>query len=169
MTLRRWVAGVCGRERLWREFELRARRLQIRVQPGGRGLLSAGHEVAVAVPGLAHIAVSSPGGDLLPVQAGRGEVADRAVAGLVGRDRIESRSEPRLARAGADGERMTQILLRAAQAGNAQMRVQAFADRRPDRVAWPDRQWEWAALRYEDGDFYNTGYLDVDAREKWFS
>jgi hypothetical protein len=33
---------------------------------------------------------------------------------------------------------------------------------------WPDRQWEWAALRYENGDFYNTGYLDVDAREKWF-
>lgn len=65
-------------------------------------------------------------------------------------------------------ERMTGILEEAARIGNAQLRVQSFADRRPDRVVWPDRQWEWAALRYENGDFYNTGYLDLEAREKWF-
>ncbi|MDA0158646.1 DUF1254 domain-containing protein [Solirubrobacter ginsenosidimutans] len=68
----------------------------------------------------------------------------------------------------APDERMTRILEQAAVTGNEQMRVQAFADRRPDRVVWPDRQWEWAALRFEDGDFYADGYLDVDAREKWF-
>lgn len=68
----------------------------------------------------------------------------------------------------APDERMTAILERAAVAGNAQMRVQSFADRRPDRVVWPDRQWEWASLRFENGDFYADGYLDVDAREKWF-
>ena len=33
---------------------------------------------------------------------------------------------------------------------------------------WADRRWEWAALRYENGDFYSTRDLDVDAREKWF-
>jgi hypothetical protein len=64
--------------------------------------------------------------------------------------------------------RMTGILEEAARRGNAQMRVQAFADRRPDRTVWTDRQWEWASLRSENGDFDNTGYLDVDAREKWF-
>jgi hypothetical protein len=64
--------------------------------------------------------------------------------------------------------RMTRILEQAARLGNGQLRVQSFADRRPDRVVWPDRQWQWAALRFENGDFYADGYLDVDAREKWF-
>jgi hypothetical protein len=39
--------------------------------------------------------------------------------------------------------RMIQILERAAEAANAQLRVQSFADRRPNRVVWPGRQWEW--------------------------
>jgi hypothetical protein len=43
-------------------------------------------------------------------------------------------------------ERMKGILDKAAKMANAQMRVQSFADRRPDRVAWPDRKWEWATL-----------------------
>ncbi|WP_218025158.1 DUF1254 domain-containing protein [Nocardia jejuensis] len=64
--------------------------------------------------------------------------------------------------------RMTEILERAALIGNAQLRVQSFADRRPDRVVWPDRQWEWAALRFENGDFEQPDRLDVEAREKWF-
>ena len=68
----------------------------------------------------------------------------------------------------APDDRMTRILEQAAITANEQMRVQAFADRRPDRIVWPDRQWEWAALRFENGDFYADGYLDVDAREKWF-
>jgi hypothetical protein len=63
---------------------------------------------------------------------------------------------------------MTQILEQAARMANGQLQVQSFADRRPDRVVWPDRQWQWAALRFENGDFYAADRLDVDAREKWF-
>ncbi|HEX4859755.1 MAG TPA: DUF1254 domain-containing protein [Rhizomicrobium sp.] len=64
--------------------------------------------------------------------------------------------------------RMSRILAEAAKVGNAQMRVQSFADRRPDRVVWNDRQWQWASLRFEDGDFGARGRLDTEAREKWF-
>ncbi len=42
------------------------------------------------------------------------------------------------------------------------------ADRRPDRVVWDDRKWEYAALRYEDGDFNAATHVDLTAREKWF-
>ena len=68
----------------------------------------------------------------------------------------------------APDERMTGILEQAARLANGQLRVQSFADRRPDRVVWPGRQWQWAALRFENGDFYAADHLDVDAREKWF-
>src|SRR6185503_2457921 len=64
--------------------------------------------------------------------------------------------------------RMKRILVQAAETANAQMRVQSFADRRPDRTVWKDRQWQYAALRFEDGDFNATTHLDLDAREKWF-
>jgi len=65
-------------------------------------------------------------------------------------------------------ERMRGILEQAARMGQAQMRVQSFADRRPDRVVWPDRQWEWAALRFENGDFDRTDSVDTEARDKWY-
>jgi hypothetical protein len=65
-------------------------------------------------------------------------------------------------------ERMKGILERAAKLANAQMRVQSFADRRLDRVAWPDRKWEWATLRPENGTFDLPTYKDLDARAKWF-
>ena len=65
-------------------------------------------------------------------------------------------------------DRMRDILERAAQIGHAQMCVQSFADRRPDRIVWPDRKWEWVGLRPENGDFDADSYLDVDAREVWF-
>jgi hypothetical protein len=65
-------------------------------------------------------------------------------------------------------KRMTAILERAARIGYGQMRVESFADRRPDRVVWPDRQWQWAALRFEDGGFNTAHYVDTYAREKWF-
>jgi hypothetical protein len=68
----------------------------------------------------------------------------------------------------APDARMRGILENAAKAGLAQLRVQSFADRRPDRVVWPDRQWEWAALRYEDGDFNTANHVDLEAREVWF-
>ena len=68
----------------------------------------------------------------------------------------------------APDARMTAILEKAAQMANDQMRVQSFADRRPDRVVWPDRKWEWATLRPEDGTFDLPTYKDLDARTKWF-
>lgn len=64
--------------------------------------------------------------------------------------------------------RMKAILEKAAKIANAQMRVQSFADRRPDRIVWSDRQWEWVALRFEDGDFNTKDYVDLDGRETWF-
>lgn len=64
--------------------------------------------------------------------------------------------------------RLKEILDKAAKLANAQMRVQSFADRRPDRIAWPDRKWEWASLRPENGSFDLPGYKDLEAREKWF-
>ena len=65
-------------------------------------------------------------------------------------------------------ERMSAILEKAAKSANAQMRVESFGDRRPDRIVWPDRKWEWAALRFEDGDFNTDNYADLYARDKWF-
>jgi hypothetical protein len=68
----------------------------------------------------------------------------------------------------APDARMKGILEEAARVGNAQMRVQSFDDRRPDRIVWKDRKWEWASLRFEDGDFNTQSRLDTEAREKWF-
>ncbi|MEQ1951813.1 DUF1214 domain-containing protein [Mesorhizobium yinganensis] len=68
----------------------------------------------------------------------------------------------------APDERMTRILEKAPILANGQMRVQSFADRRADRMAWPDRQWEWATLRPENGTFDAPTYKDLTAREKWF-
>jgi hypothetical protein len=68
----------------------------------------------------------------------------------------------------APDARMKGILQRAALIGNAQMRVESFADRRPDRVVWDDRRWEWVTLRPENGTFDAPSYKDLDAREKWF-
>jgi hypothetical protein len=65
-------------------------------------------------------------------------------------------------------DRMKGLLESAAQAGNAQMRVQSFADRSPGCRVWDNRQWEWAALRYADGNFNTVTHLDLCAREKWF-
>lgn len=64
--------------------------------------------------------------------------------------------------------RLKDILETAARKANAQMRVQSFGDRRPDRIVWKDRQWQWASLRFEDGDFNTASRLDTEAREKWF-
>jgi hypothetical protein len=64
--------------------------------------------------------------------------------------------------------RMKKILESAAKIACAQMRVQSFADRRPDRVMWKNRKWEWATLRPENGTFDTPTYKDLDAREKWF-
>jgi hypothetical protein len=65
-------------------------------------------------------------------------------------------------------ERMKGILEQAAKQGSAQMRVESFADQRPDRMVWPDRQWQWAALRFENGTWDTADYRDTHAADKWF-
>jgi hypothetical protein len=69
----------------------------------------------------------------------------------------------------APDARMKAILERAAKARRDQMLVAGFASSRPDRIVWPDRKWEWAALRYENGDFELPTGIDLDARDRWFS
>ncbi len=64
--------------------------------------------------------------------------------------------------------RMKGILERAAKSGVEQMRVQAFADRRPERVVWKDRRWEWLCLRPDTTSFDTPNFTDLSAREKWF-
>jgi hypothetical protein len=64
--------------------------------------------------------------------------------------------------------RMKRILTQAAKAGCSQMRVESFADRRPDRIVWKDRQWQWASLRFENGTFDTLNYRDTYALDKWF-
>jgi hypothetical protein len=64
--------------------------------------------------------------------------------------------------------RTKKILEQAAKIANAQMRVQSFADRSADRMAWKDRKWEWASLRSENGTFDLPSHKDLVAREKWF-
>lgn len=68
----------------------------------------------------------------------------------------------------APDERMKGILERAAKIARSQMRVEAFADHRQDRIVWPDRKWEWAALRFENGTFDTANYRDTHAMDKWF-
>ncbi|HEX4305890.1 MAG TPA: DUF1214 domain-containing protein [Solirubrobacterales bacterium] len=66
-------------------------------------------------------------------------------------------------------ERMTAILERAARDGRDQMLVSAFASDRPDRIAWPDRKWEWAGLISDNADFETPAGLDLEARDRWFA
>jgi len=49
-----------------------------------------------------------------------------------------------------------------------QLAAQPFDDRRPDRVVWPNRRWEWAVLQPTNGRFDTENYTDLYAREKWF-
>ncbi|MGQ3214508.1 MAG: DUF1254 domain-containing protein [Shinella sp.] len=65
-------------------------------------------------------------------------------------------------------ERMKAILEKAAAMGSAQLRVESLADQRPDRIVWPDRQWQWASLRFENDAFETPDYRDNEAADKWF-
>lgn len=68
----------------------------------------------------------------------------------------------------APDARMKAILERAAREGKAQMLVSAFASQRPDRLAWPDRQWEWIGLVPGEAMFRTANGYDLDARDRWF-
>ncbi|MEU6250133.1 DUF1254 domain-containing protein [Glycomyces sp. NPDC047010] len=65
-------------------------------------------------------------------------------------------------------EATARLLERAARAGLDQMRAAAFASDRPDRIAWPDRRWEWVGLVADDPNFETPEGLDLDARDRWF-
>ncbi len=65
-------------------------------------------------------------------------------------------------------DRMKGILDRAAKVGRQQMLVTGFASTRPDRMAWPDRKWEWAGLVPDDARFQTPSGMDLDARDRWF-
>jgi hypothetical protein len=64
--------------------------------------------------------------------------------------------------------RMTSILKITARAGRDRMLVSAFASARPDRLAWPDRKWEWVGLVPNTTQFETPMGLDLEARERWF-
>jgi len=65
--------------------------------------------------------------------------------------------------------RMKSVLERAARDGRDQLLVSAFASDRPDRIAWTDRKWEWAALIYDSADFDTPSGPDLEARDRWFA
>src|SRR5262245_7656338 len=64
---------------------------------------------------------------------------------------------------------MKAILERAAIAGRDQLLVSAFDSDRPDRVAWPDRKWEWVGLVPGSAQFETPAGLDLEARDRWFA
>jgi hypothetical protein len=69
----------------------------------------------------------------------------------------------------APDARMKGILERAAKAGQEQMLVAAYASNRPDRIAWPDRKWEWLSLVPGSVQFETPSGIDLEARDRWFA
>jgi len=65
--------------------------------------------------------------------------------------------------------RMKGILERAAKTARDQMLVSAFASARADKMAWPDRKWEWAGLVAGNGNFVTPMGVDLEARDRWFA
>jgi hypothetical protein len=69
----------------------------------------------------------------------------------------------------APDARMKELLTRAAAAGRSQLLVSAFASNRPDRIAWPDRKWEWVGLVPGSAQFETHSGVDLEARDRWFA
>jgi hypothetical protein len=69
----------------------------------------------------------------------------------------------------APDARMKAILERAATEGRDQMLVSAFASTRPDRIAWSDRKWEWAALISDNAEWMTASGTDLEARDRWYA
>ncbi|OZI51995.1 DUF1254 domain-containing protein [Bordetella genomosp. 5] len=65
--------------------------------------------------------------------------------------------------------KLRETLTQAARIGRDQMLVAAFDSDRPDRRAWPDRQWEWAGLVPGSAQFETSYGVDLDARDRWFA
>jgi hypothetical protein len=68
----------------------------------------------------------------------------------------------------APDDRMKGILEHAAKMGRAQMMSTSFASTRAERMAWPDRRWEWLGLVPNVDGFQTPNGLDTDARDRWF-
>jgi len=67
--------------------------------------------------------------------------------------------------------RMARILEEAAQIALAEMRVNSFANRNPERIVWNDRNWEWAPLRQLNTttrDFGTASFQDLQATEHFY-
>ena len=62
-----------------------------------------------------------------------------------------------------------ELLARAAKTGRDQMLVSAYSSDRADRIAWPDRKWEWAGLVPGSAQFETPSGLDLEARDRWFA
>jgi hypothetical protein len=69
----------------------------------------------------------------------------------------------------APDARLKGILESAARTGRDQLLVSAFASNRPDRLAWPDRKWEWVGLVPNTAQFETQAGIDLEARERWFA
>ena len=68
----------------------------------------------------------------------------------------------------SDGRRKD-LLERAASVGRDQLLVSAFDSARPDRVNWPDRNWEWVGLVPNSAEFETPAGIDLEARDRWFA
>jgi hypothetical protein len=99
--------------------------------------------------------------DIIDDEPGRAE--DRVMYGLLAALGIAK------GRQFAPDLRMRGILQEAARVGREQLLSAVFASRRTDRLGWPDRRWEWPALRHENGAFERHGIPDLEARERWFA
>lgn len=66
-------------------------------------------------------------------------------------------------------ESVKAILAKAARDGRDQLLVSAYDSNRPDRLAWPDRKWEWAGLVPNEPGFQTPVGVDIEARDRWFA
>jgi len=66
-------------------------------------------------------------------------------------------------------DRMKAILEKAARQGRDQMLVSAFDTARTDKLAWPDRKWEWVGLVPGSAQFETPAGIDLEARDRWFA
>ncbi len=69
-------------------------------------------------------------------------------------------------------ERQIAILLKAAEIGNAEMRISAFANPRPSKIVWEGRNWEWLPLsgpiNAKTKAFGGDNYRDLSASDHFF-
>ena len=67
-----------------------------------------------------------------------------------------------------NASRTHELLESAAKIAAGEMRVESFASRRPDRIAWDDRRWEWIGLVADNASFQTKDCIDLEARDRWF-